>query len=387
MEDGSFKVNCDAAFSHSSAAIACVLRDEALVVREALSRAGLSSIGIEGDCANVLKWCSFGGSDPPWDIASICEDIRSLAGPINVVFYHVRPRANKAADFIARYIARNRWFSGEKLENLSVLNLKSNKFTSLIPATISNISTLTLLDLSHNNFSSEIPVSLDNLANLSSFNVSYNNLSGPMPNSLLQKFTSSAFVGNLQLCAHSGSNSCPVSLSLVTPSSSPTSKGHGRKLSTKDIILIVVGVLLVVLLLLYFVLLGCLIRSRVASKAKDFVPIISPSPNYQTTFFVSSMGDFGDSSSPAFGTSSTSFRTFGQSSSSSLGGTSIGVLSSNQSSSPLAATPVFGAFGGFWSFSKQSNPFANNFQSQLAFGNSILAFTIPFGSIGSGFGV
>lgn len=166
----------------------------------------------------------------------------------------------------------------DKLKNLSVLNLKSNKFTGLIPAAIGNISTLTQLDLSHNNLSSEIPVSLDNLPNLTSFNVSYNNLSGPVPNSLLQKFSSSAFVGNLQLCGYSGSNLCPVSPSPATPSSSPTaSKGHGRKLSTKDIILIAAGVLLLVLLLLCFVLLCCLIRRRAASKAKDGGAVVGPS--------------------------------------------------------------------------------------------------------------
>ncbi|KAM7530377.1 hypothetical protein LguiB_033787 [Lonicera macranthoides] len=106
-----------------------------------------------------------------------------------------------------------------------------------------------------------------------------------------------------------------------------------------------------------------------------------------TRVFVSSMGDFGASSSPAFGTSSTSSGTFGQSSSSSLGGTSIGVLGSNQSSSPLTATPVIGTFGGFGSFSTQSNPFASNLESQSAFGNSLLGVTIPFGTTGSGFGV
>ncbi|KAM7486883.1 hypothetical protein LguiA_002892 [Lonicera macranthoides] len=76
-----------------------------------------------------------------------------------------------------------------------------------------------------------------------------------------------------------------------------------------------------------------------------------------------------------------------QTSSSSFGGTSIGVLGLNQSSSPLVATPVLGAFGGFGSFSKQSNPFASNLQSPSAFGNSLLDFTIPFGSTGSRFGV
>ncbi|KAG6735099.1 hypothetical protein I3842_01G304300 [Carya illinoinensis] len=155
----------------------------------------------------------------------------------------------------------------DRLHNLSVLNLRRNQFRGNIPSTIGNISTLIQLDLSQNNLSGEIPASLSELRNLKSFNVSYNNLSGTVPMPLSQKFNASSFVGNIHLCGFSESNRCP---SQVVPAPSPeTSKPRGRKLSTKDIILIAAGTLLIVLLVLCCILLCCLIRKRAASKAKD----------------------------------------------------------------------------------------------------------------------
>ncbi|KAK3019505.1 hypothetical protein RJ639_003177 [Escallonia herrerae] len=157
-----------------------------------------------------------------------------------------------------------------KLEKLSILNLRDNQISGNIPITIGNISSLRQIDLAHNSFSGGIPASLGDLPNLESFNVSYNNLSGPVPVHLSQKFNSSSFVGNLQLCGYSSSTPCPISPS-VNPAPLPggTSKGRRRKLSAKDIILIAAGALLVVLVVLCCILLCCLIRRKAASKEKD----------------------------------------------------------------------------------------------------------------------
>lgn len=158
-----------------------------------------------------------------------------------------------------------------RLQNLSVLNLKRNQFGGHIPASIGNISTLTQLDLSQNNLSGEIPDSLSDLNNLIAFNVSYNNLSGPVPIPLSQKFNSSSFVGNIQLCGYRGTAPCPSqgpSPSVpVSPPEKP--KKHHRKLSTKDVILIAAGALLIVLLIICCILLCCLVRKRAASKANN----------------------------------------------------------------------------------------------------------------------
>ncbi|KAL2526729.1 inactive leucine-rich repeat receptor-like protein kinase IMK2 [Abeliophyllum distichum] len=156
------------------------------------------------------------------------------------------------------------------LQNLSVLNLRNNRFNGHIPATIGNISSLRQLDLSHNNLSGEIPTPLVDLPNLDSFNVSYNNLSGPVPAKLSRKFNSSAFVGNLELCGYSPTTACPVPPSQAPPAPSPEAlKKQGRKLSTKDIILIAAGALLVVLFILCCILLCCLIRKRAAAKEAE----------------------------------------------------------------------------------------------------------------------
>ncbi|KAI8559403.1 hypothetical protein RHMOL_Rhmol04G0170800 [Rhododendron molle] len=159
---------------------------------------------------------------------------------------------------------------GGKVYQLQVLTLDHNHLNGSIPETIGNISGITQLDFSYNNFTGLIPISLSNLHNLTYFNVSYNNLSGFVPTLLSEKFNSSSFVGNLQLCGYSSSSPCPSSPPpQVSPSPSPEGLQHShRKLSTKDIILIVAGALLLVLLLLCFLLLCCLIRKR-AKKTKN----------------------------------------------------------------------------------------------------------------------
>ncbi|KAF7816528.1 putative inactive leucine-rich repeat receptor-like protein kinase IMK2 [Senna tora] len=149
-----------------------------------------------------------------------------------------------------------------RLHNLSVLSLSRNQFTGPIPSSIGNISTLTRLDLSLNNLSREIPISFDNLQSLKFFNVSYNNLSGPVPSLLAQKFNSTSFVGNIQLCGYSPSTSCPSQ----APSTQVEKHHRHRKLSTKDIILIAAGVLLIVLVILCCILFVCLIRKSAASR-------------------------------------------------------------------------------------------------------------------------
>ncbi|KAL0382188.1 UNVERIFIED_CONTAM: putative leucine-rich repeat receptor-like protein kinase IMK3 [Sesamum calycinum] len=160
------------------------------------------------------------------------------------------------------------------LQRLSVLNLRNNRLDGRIPASIGNVSSLSELDLSYNNFTGEIPSSLGDLPNLVAFNVSYNNLSGPVPTELAQKFNSTAFVGNLQLCGYSPSTPCPISPSQAPPPA-PSAKKRGRKLSTKDIILIAAGALLIVLLIICCILICCLIRKRKAAKEAKAGPAAS----------------------------------------------------------------------------------------------------------------
>ncbi|CAI0424087.1 unnamed protein product [Linum tenue] len=153
----------------------------------------------------------------------------------------------------------------DRLHNLTVLNLNNNKFQGPIPPTIANISSITELDLSQNNFSGEFPASLSRLSNLNSFNVSHNNLSGSVPSLLAKKFNSSSFTGNLQLCGYSSSTPCPSSAPISLPSSpSPESATENhtrhRKLSTRNLALIIGASVVASLLLLCCCLLCCLMR-------------------------------------------------------------------------------------------------------------------------------
>ncbi|KAH7677723.1 Non-specific serine/threonine protein kinase protein [Dioscorea alata] len=148
------------------------------------------------------------------------------------------------------------------LKNLSVLSLKHNRFNGPIPESLGNISGLSQLDLSENNLTGKIPVSLVRLVNLSSFNVSNNNLSGQVPLPLSEKFNSSSFRGNIQLCGYSVSVPCPAPSPTNNTPSVPPGKSRNRKLSAKDIILIVAGIILALLLLLCCFLLCCLLKKR-----------------------------------------------------------------------------------------------------------------------------
>lgn len=151
---------------------------------------------------------------------------------------------------------------------LEKLSLSGNVIQGAIPTEIGNLSRIQELDFSHNNLSGEIPISLANLSNLTSFNVSYNNLSGSVPSRLSEKFNSSAFVGNIQLCGFSGSSPCPSATNgsiAPAPASSEPLTHRKRKLSTKDIILIAAGILLGFLLLICCLLLCCLIRKKKAA--------------------------------------------------------------------------------------------------------------------------
>jgi hypothetical protein len=157
-----------------------------------------------------------------------------------------------------------------KLRELREISVGHNQFSGHIPQSIGNISNLKQLDFSSNNLSGEIPISFDNLDSLNLFNVSHNNLSGPVPTLLAQKFNSSSFVGNIQLCGYSPSTRCPSlapSEVPAAPSEAPKHRHH-KKLGTKDIILIVAGVLLVVLIIVCCILLFCLFRKRKTSNAE-----------------------------------------------------------------------------------------------------------------------
>ncbi|KAK8935603.1 putative leucine-rich repeat receptor-like protein kinase IMK3 [Platanthera zijinensis] len=169
-----------------------------------------------------------------------------------------------------------------KLGNLSILSIKMNHFNGEIPTTMGNISSLTELDLSENNFTGEIPSSLSRLSKMTFLNVSDNRLSGRVPALLSERFNSSSFMGNIQLCGYISSTLCPAAppANLPSPPSSPPDANlfsphssplevHRRRLSVRYIILIIGGIILAFLLLLCCVLLCFLVRKRVNSRKQS----------------------------------------------------------------------------------------------------------------------
>ncbi|KAF8086610.1 hypothetical protein N665_0619s0004 [Sinapis alba] len=68
--------------------------------------------------------------------------------------------------------------------NLGWLDVSYNKFSGLIPTSISKFRSITFLGLSHNNFKGKVPISISSLVNLTSLDLSYNNLEGQIPSLL-----------------------------------------------------------------------------------------------------------------------------------------------------------------------------------------------------------
>ncbi|KAL6003058.1 hypothetical protein ACLOJK_023281 [Asimina triloba] len=169
----------------------------------------------------------------------------------------------------------------DRLHNLSVLVLSENQLNGPLPSTIGNIDSLTQLDVSENNLVGQIPDRIANLPNLFFFNVSFNNLSGSVPQLLSKKFNSSSFRGNLQLCGYAVSVPCsspspppPPSNPHGSPPHSdhlrvPKETHHHRRLSGKDIVLIIAGAAITLSLVSCSVLLCFLIRRRTSSSPKS----------------------------------------------------------------------------------------------------------------------
>ncbi|XP_057797885.1 receptor-like protein 9DC3 [Salvia miltiorrhiza] len=81
------------------------------------------------------------------------------------------------------------------LEDFTIIDLSSNKFSGTIPHSIGNMNSLRYLNLSHNNLMGHIPASLGNISVLESLDLSSNKLEGGIPSEL----TSLTFLAKLNL--------------------------------------------------------------------------------------------------------------------------------------------------------------------------------------------
>lgn len=184
-------------------------------------------------------------------------------------------------------------------QSVTVLSLRDNNITGLIPEEIGSCKSLTHLYLSGNQFSGDLPESLSQLNNLKrldistnffygelpdlqlisglisflaennqlkgqipdfdflnlmQFNVSNNNFSGPIPD-VKGRFGEDSFLGNPNLCGKPLENSC-----LPTPSTLPAKKKSKRP-STEQI-LIYLGYVILSLILLLLVIFKFLIKKK-----------------------------------------------------------------------------------------------------------------------------
>ncbi|KAL1806994.1 hypothetical protein ACET3Z_030062 [Daucus carota] len=171
-------------------------------------------------------------------------------------------------------------FSGEFpvfLSRLYRLDLSYNKFSGQVRANVSHLAHILTLRLENNQFSGKIPGI--NLINLRDFNVSGNKLSGEIPGSL-SGFPASAFYDNMLLCGAplqecrndptrpggvASQSSKPASIASSPEKELPISsgdikRGGGSRISTLEIVAIVIGDFLV--LIVFSVLLYCYFRRK-----------------------------------------------------------------------------------------------------------------------------
>ncbi|XP_057797993.1 receptor like protein 22-like [Salvia miltiorrhiza] len=93
-------------------------------------------------------------------------------------------------DYFLRYVEMRITLKGldqllkRLLEDFTIIDLSSNKFSGTIPRFIGNLNSLRYLNLSHNNLMGHIPASLGNISVLESLDLSSNKLDGRIPSEL-----------------------------------------------------------------------------------------------------------------------------------------------------------------------------------------------------------
>ncbi|KAF0926106.1 hypothetical protein E2562_021820 [Oryza meyeriana var. granulata] len=86
-------------------------------------------------------------------------------------------------------------------QQLETINMGQNFLSGSIPMSLGNLSLLTMLNLSHNNFTGSIPIALSKLQFLTQLDLSDNHLEGQVPtDGVFRNATAISLEGNRQLC-------------------------------------------------------------------------------------------------------------------------------------------------------------------------------------------
>lgn len=151
------------------------------------------------------------------------------------------------------------------LVHLRVVSLSKNRFFGSIPIEYVSLSNISQLELQDNLLNGSIP--LFEQQSLIVFNVSYNFLQGKIPQtSVLQRFPSSSFDNNLELCGKPLNKPCnvtsqtqdqdhPVSSSNLAPSNpSASSSSSTKSLEVWSLVLIAIAAVILPILVIICIL-------------------------------------------------------------------------------------------------------------------------------------
>ncbi|XP_008797241.3 probable leucine-rich repeat receptor-like protein kinase At1g68400 [Phoenix dactylifera] len=151
------------------------------------------------------------------------------------------------------------------LDNLQVVSFSRNRFSGSIPSDFVALPNLSRLELQDNLLNGSIPPF--DQRTLTAFNVSYNFIEGQVPGtSALQRFPSSSFDHNLELCGTPMAKSCAVALpgagvppskpegSAPPHSTSHLSQSRAKGLGPRGVALIAVGASMVSFMAIFSVL-------------------------------------------------------------------------------------------------------------------------------------
>ncbi|XVE99322.1 hypothetical protein REPUB_Repub03eG0188400 [Reevesia pubescens] len=163
---------------------------------------------------------------------------------------------SNSKNLVELYVDHNN-FLGEipeklgEISGLRILHMHKNSFHGSIPLSFGSLRALDNLDLSGNNLSGTIPDQLQKLPFLESLNLSFNQLEGEVPQEgVFKNISRFSIVGNKELCGGIPETELPKCFNELE------AKNKENVLSTKVIVLLILGILLASILVVLLVIIS-----------------------------------------------------------------------------------------------------------------------------------